>query len=124
MMKATVMASAIHARSVRADAMLLLNPPVGRFGLLAMNDFEEIVEVSAPGRLAGRAIDTYHECGVLAPSPNSCPPETEVVARLLAGKARRILRHLGDRAATLHPARRTRGMSRSTPRLIRAEFDP
>lgn len=45
MMKATVMASAVHSRSVRADATLLLNPPVGRFGLLAMNDFEEIVEV-------------------------------------------------------------------------------
>jgi predicted acylesterase/phospholipase RssA/CRP-like cAMP-binding protein len=45
MMKATVMASAVHTRSVRADASLLLNPPVGSFGLLAMNDFEEIVEV-------------------------------------------------------------------------------
>jgi len=45
MMKATVMASAVHTRSVRADASLLLNPPVGSFGLLAMGDFEEIVEV-------------------------------------------------------------------------------
>jgi hypothetical protein len=45
MMKATVMASAVHSRSVRADASLLLQPPVGRFGLLATNDFEEIVEV-------------------------------------------------------------------------------
>jgi predicted acylesterase/phospholipase RssA/CRP-like cAMP-binding protein len=45
MMKATVMASAVHSRAVRSEATLLLNPPVGRFGLLAMNDFEEIVEV-------------------------------------------------------------------------------
>ena len=45
MMKATVMASAVHSRSVRSDATLLLNPPVGNFGLLAMSDFEEIVEV-------------------------------------------------------------------------------
>ncbi len=44
MMKATVMASAIHSRSVRSEASLLLNPPVGRFGLLAVSDFEEIVE--------------------------------------------------------------------------------
>lgn len=45
MMKATVMASAVHSRSVRNEATLLLNPPVGRFGLLAMADFDEIVEV-------------------------------------------------------------------------------
>jgi predicted acylesterase/phospholipase RssA/CRP-like cAMP-binding protein len=45
MMRATVMASAVHSRAVRSEAALLLNPPVGRFGLLAMNDFEEIVEV-------------------------------------------------------------------------------
>jgi predicted acylesterase/phospholipase RssA/CRP-like cAMP-binding protein len=45
MMKATVMASAVHSRSVRVHATLLLEPPVGGFGLLAMSDFEEIVEV-------------------------------------------------------------------------------
>jgi predicted acylesterase/phospholipase RssA/CRP-like cAMP-binding protein len=45
MMKATVMASAVHTRSVRPLADVLLNPAVGRFGLLAMSDFEEIVEV-------------------------------------------------------------------------------
>ncbi|MBW2294320.1 MAG: patatin-like phospholipase family protein [Deltaproteobacteria bacterium] len=45
MMKATVMASAVHSKSVRTDATLLLNPPVARFGLLATGDFEEIVEV-------------------------------------------------------------------------------
>jgi len=45
MMKATVVASAVHSRSVRKDANFLFHPPVGRFGLLAMNDFEEIVEV-------------------------------------------------------------------------------
>ena len=45
MMKATVIASAVHSRSVGAEASLLLNPPVGRFGLLATGDFEEIVEV-------------------------------------------------------------------------------
>lgn len=44
MMKATVMASAVHAKSVRTDATLLLTPPVGHFGLLATADFEEIVE--------------------------------------------------------------------------------
>jgi len=45
MMKATVVASAVHSRSVRKEADFLFHPPVGRFGLLAMNDFEEIVEV-------------------------------------------------------------------------------
>lgn len=45
MMKATVMASAVHSRSVRADATLLMNPPVGRYGLLATSEFDEIVEV-------------------------------------------------------------------------------
>lgn len=45
MMKATVMASAVHSKTVRSDATLLLNPPVGGFGLLATGDFEEIVEV-------------------------------------------------------------------------------
>ena len=45
MMKATVVASAVHSKSVRREATLLLNPPLGRFGLLAMSDFEEIVEV-------------------------------------------------------------------------------
>jgi hypothetical protein len=45
MMKATVVASAVHSKSVRTEATLLLNPPLGRFGLLAMGDFEEIVEV-------------------------------------------------------------------------------
>jgi predicted acylesterase/phospholipase RssA/CRP-like cAMP-binding protein len=45
MMKATVVASAVHSRAVRKDANFLFHPPVGRFGLLAMNDFEEIVEV-------------------------------------------------------------------------------
>jgi predicted acylesterase/phospholipase RssA/CRP-like cAMP-binding protein len=45
MMKATVVASAVHSRAVRKDADFLFNPAVGRFGLLAMSDFEEIVEV-------------------------------------------------------------------------------
>jgi len=44
MMKSTVVASAVHSRSVRNDANFLFHPPVGRFGLLAMSDFEEIVE--------------------------------------------------------------------------------
>jgi predicted acylesterase/phospholipase RssA/CRP-like cAMP-binding protein len=45
MMKATVVASAVHSKSVRDEANFLFQPPVGRFGLLAMSDFEEIVEV-------------------------------------------------------------------------------
>jgi predicted acylesterase/phospholipase RssA/CRP-like cAMP-binding protein len=45
MMKATVVASAVHSKSVRSEADFLFHPPVGRFGLLAMSDFEEIVEV-------------------------------------------------------------------------------
>ncbi len=44
MMKATVMASALHSKSVRGEATLLLTPPVGQFGLLDMGSFEKIME--------------------------------------------------------------------------------
>ncbi len=45
MMKATVVASAVHSRTARKEADFLFHPPLSRFGLLAMSDFEEIVEV-------------------------------------------------------------------------------
>lgn len=45
LVKATLMASAVHSRAMRGDADLLLSPPVGRFGLLESNAFDAIVEV-------------------------------------------------------------------------------
>lgn len=69
MMKATVMASAVHSKSIRTEATLLLHPPVAPYGLLAMNDFEEIVEVGY-----------QHACERLEdwpspPSAGSLPPD-------------------------------------------------
>jgi predicted acylesterase/phospholipase RssA/CRP-like cAMP-binding protein len=68
MMKATVMASGIHAKTVRGDATLLLRPPVGRFGLLATNDFDEIVEVGY--RHACEELKSWSPATSIAPSPS------------------------------------------------------
>jgi len=45
MLKATEVASLVHARSVSAYADLLLKPPVGRFGILETGSFDAIVQV-------------------------------------------------------------------------------
>jgi predicted acylesterase/phospholipase RssA/CRP-like cAMP-binding protein len=45
MMKATEVASLVHARSVSNHADLLLKPPVGRFGILDTGSFDAIVQV-------------------------------------------------------------------------------
>jgi predicted acylesterase/phospholipase RssA/CRP-like cAMP-binding protein len=45
MMKATEVASLVHARDVSGHADLVLKPPVGRFGILDTASFDAIVEV-------------------------------------------------------------------------------
>jgi NTE family protein len=45
MMKSSLVASAAHSRAMRKQADLLLTPSVGRFGLLDMKDFDQIVDV-------------------------------------------------------------------------------
>ena len=45
MMKATEIASIVHAKAVRPQADLWLNPPVYKFGILAVEKFDRIVEV-------------------------------------------------------------------------------
>ncbi len=45
MMKATEVASLVHARSAQNDADLVLNPPVRNFGLLDTSAFDDLVKV-------------------------------------------------------------------------------
>ncbi len=45
MIKASLVASAAHSRSMRSQADLVLRPPVGSFGLLDVRAFDRLVEV-------------------------------------------------------------------------------
>jgi predicted acylesterase/phospholipase RssA/CRP-like cAMP-binding protein len=44
-MKSSLVASAAHTRAMREEADLLLNPPVGEFGLMDVRSFDRLVEV-------------------------------------------------------------------------------
>jgi NTE family protein len=45
MLKATEVASLVHARETRAQADLVLTPPVGRYGILETTAFDDLVRI-------------------------------------------------------------------------------